>query len=324
VSDTPSNVVLARLNSLAPQQSKNAALDYLTWTSGGATALLNQTNPAPTAPSMFPSKTALAVSASTAAPTQQLTFTATVTGVIPPTGNVSFTSGSTTLGAASLTNGVATLSISFPATGTYAVTASYAGDANNQTSSSNPVSVAVTPVTSKTTLTISTSSANPNQQLTFTATVTGSNPTGDVTFISGSTTLGTASLANGTASLPFSFTTAGSFTVTANYAGDAANLASSSNTITVTVVAPDFTVSASPTTATHRAWSIGNDDPLHRATRRLHRNRDVLLRNPASRSGLHLRPCLCDPGQRSNSYNHSYDYNHRTNDCPVTHAWHAA
>jgi hypothetical protein len=143
VLETPSNVVLARLNNLVPQQSKNAALDYLTWTSFGATALLNQTNPAPTAPSLFPSKTALAVSANNAAPTQQLTFTATVTGVIPPTGNVSFTSGSTTLGTASLTNGVATLSISFPTAGTYAVTANYVGDANNQPSSSNPASVTV-------------------------------------------------------------------------------------------------------------------------------------------------------------------------------------
>jgi Bacterial Ig-like domain (group 3)/FG-GAP-like repeat len=250
LSEVTANAVLARLNNLVPQQSKNTALDYLTWTSGGATALLNQTNPAPTAPSLFPSKTALAVSANNAAPTQQLTFTATVTGVIPPTGNVSFTSGSTTLGTASLTKGVATLPISFPATGTYAVTASYAGDANNQTSSSNPVSVAVAPVTSKTTLTVSTSSANQNQQLTFTASVTGSNPTGNVTFVSGSTTLGTASLTNGTASLPFAFTTAGSFTVTANYAGDAANLASVSNTVTVAVVGPDFTVSASPATAT--------------------------------------------------------------------------
>jgi hypothetical protein len=133
----------ARLNNQVPQQSKNAALDYLTFSSGGATALLNQTNPAPTAPSLFPSKTALAVSANNAAPTQQLTFTATVTGIIAPTGNVSFTSGSTSLGTTSLTNGVATLPISFPTAGIYAVTATYAGDANNQPSSSSPVTITV-------------------------------------------------------------------------------------------------------------------------------------------------------------------------------------
>lgn len=103
---------------------------------------------------------------------------------------------------------------------------------------------------SRTTLSVSANSANPNQQLTFTAAVTGSNPTGNVTFTSGNTTLGTASLTNGIASLPFAFTSAGSFTVTANYAGDAANLASASNALTVTVAAPDFTVSASPTAAT--------------------------------------------------------------------------
>lgn len=240
----------ARLNNQVSQQSKNPTLDYLTFSNGGATALLNQTNPAPTAPSRFSSKTALAASATAAAPAQQITLTATVTGIIPPTGTVSFTSGSTTLGTATLVNGVATLPISFPATGTYAVTANYPGDANNLPSSSSPVSVAVAPVASKTTLTVSSGNANPNQQLTFTATVTGSNPTGNVTFTSGSTTLGTASLTNGAASLPFAFTTAGTFTVTANYAGDAANLASVSTALTVTVAAPDFTVSASPTTAT--------------------------------------------------------------------------
>ena len=133
----------ARLNNQVSQQSKNAALDYLTWTSGGATALLNQTNPAPTAPSLFPSKIALAVSANNAAPTQQRTFTATVTGIIAPTGNVSFTSGSTSLGTTSLTNGVATLPISFPTAGIYAVTATYSGDANNQPSSSSPITITV-------------------------------------------------------------------------------------------------------------------------------------------------------------------------------------
>jgi hypothetical protein len=143
LSEVTANAVLARLNSLAPQQSKDTALDYLTWTSGGATALLNQTNPAPATPSLFPSKTALAVSANNAAPTQQVTFTATVTSIIAPTGSVSFTSGGTTLGTTSLTNGVATLPISFPIAGKYAVTATYDGDANNQPSSSSPVTITV-------------------------------------------------------------------------------------------------------------------------------------------------------------------------------------
>ena len=147
----------ARLNNQAPALPKDNSLDYLAFTSNGATTLLNQTNPTPAAPTELPSKTTLAVSASIAAPTQQLTLTATVTGL---------------------------------------------------------------------------------------------NPTGKVTFTSGNTTLGTASLNNGVASFLFAFTTAGNFTVTANYTGDANNLASFSNPVPVTVATPDFTISATPTTAT--------------------------------------------------------------------------
>jgi hypothetical protein len=112
------------------------------------------------------------------------------------------------------------------------------------------VSVTVAAVASKTTLAVSTANANPAQQLSFTATVTGFNPTGNVTFVAGSTTLGTALVTNGVATLSTSFAAAGSYTITANYAGDIANLASTSNSVSVSVVTPDFTVSASPTTAT--------------------------------------------------------------------------
>jgi hypothetical protein len=239
------SVALARLNNQAPALPNDHALDYLVFSNGGATSLLNLNNPTPTAPAPVPSSTTLTASASSAAPNQPLTFTATVTGA-SATGNVSFVSGSTALGTAPVTNGVATLTISFAAAGAYSVTASYPGDSNNTASSSNAVPVTVAAVASKTTLAVSTASANPSQQLSFTATVTGFNPTGSVTFVAGSTTLGTAPVTNGTATLPFSFAAAGSYTITANYAGDAANLASSSNAVSVSVVTPDFTVSASP------------------------------------------------------------------------------
>jgi hypothetical protein len=243
---------LARLNHQAPSLATDHALDYLVFSNGGATSLINQTNAKPTTPSPLPSKTVLAVSANSAVPNQQLTFTATVTG-INPTGSVSFVSGSTTLGTATVTNGTASLSASFAAVGTYPVTAAYAGDSNNLASVSSVVSISIAAAASKTTLAISAGSANQNQQLSLTATVTGANPTGSVSFVSGSTTLGAASITNGTATLPFSFTAAGTYIVTANYAGDVANLASTSNAVSVTVVAPDFTVSASPSTATIKA-----------------------------------------------------------------------
>jgi hypothetical protein len=134
--------VLARLNSQAPQAANDNALDYLSFSSGGATSLLNQTNPAPAAPTPLPSKTTLAVSANNAAPNQQLTFTATIGG-ISPTGTVSFTSGTTSLGTAPISNGTAVLPFAFVTSGTYAVTATYAGDSNNLASTSNSISITV-------------------------------------------------------------------------------------------------------------------------------------------------------------------------------------
>jgi Bacterial Ig-like domain (group 3)/FG-GAP-like repeat/FG-GAP repeat len=240
---------LARLNNQAPMLPNDNASDYLTFTNGGATSLLNLTNPMPAAPAPLPSKTALTLSTSSAAPGQQLTATATVTGA-SPTGSVSFTSSGTTLGTAPVVSGVATLQFSLPATGTFSITANYAGDTNNTSNTSNAIPLSIALVQSTTSLAVSAMNANLNQQLNLTATVTGVNPTGSVTFVSGTTTLGTATVSNGTATLPYSFTAAGTYAVVANYAGDSANLASTSNSVSVVVIAPDFTISASPSSAT--------------------------------------------------------------------------
>ncbi|MBB5329920.1 FG-GAP-like repeat-containing protein [Tunturiibacter gelidoferens] len=239
----------ARVNNQAPVGSSDHTLDYLFGTGGAVVSLVNQLNPAPSAPVALSSKTVLAASANSAAPGQQLTLTATVTGGTP-TGTVSFVAGGKTLGTAPLTNGTATLAVSFPAAGSFAVIANYSGDSNNTPSSSNPLSLAIAPVASKTTLTISSASAGTNQQLTFTATVSGLNPTGTVTFASATATLGTASLTNGVATLPFTFTTAGSYAVTASYAGDLDNSSSTSAAVTVAIATPDYSITASPSSAT--------------------------------------------------------------------------
>jgi hypothetical protein len=243
---------LARLNDQAPNLPGDNTLDYLSFNGPAVTSLLNQLNPAPTPPAPLPSKTTLAASANSAAPGQQLTFTAAVTGSTP-TGTIYFVAGGKTLGTASLTNGTATLAVSFPATGTVAVIANYTGDSNNTPSSSNPLSLAIAPVASKTTLTISSANAGTNQQLTLTASVSGLNPTGTVTFASATATLGTAPITNGVATLPFAFTAVGRYTVTASYAGDIANLSSLSAPVTLTVTAPDYTITASPSSATIKA-----------------------------------------------------------------------
>ena len=65
----------------------------------------------------------------------------------------------------------------------------------------------------------------------------------------GSTSLGTATLTAGVATLQTSFATAGSYAVTAAYAGDQNNAASTSSAVTITIAAPDFTIAATPTSA---------------------------------------------------------------------------
>jgi hypothetical protein len=141
-SDQSTGGVLGRLNNQAPKLPNDDVLDYLSFSVGAVIPLLNQANPKPAAPAKATSNTVLAVSANTAGENQQLTFTATVTG-FSPSGNVSFTSGTTTLGTAPVTDGTATLSTSFNTAGTYAVIAGYTGDSENQPSTSNAVSIAV-------------------------------------------------------------------------------------------------------------------------------------------------------------------------------------
>jgi hypothetical protein len=131
-----------RLNNQGRPPPGDPALDYLTFTNNGATSLLNQTNPAPTAPSLIQSSIKLVVSSGSAMPNQQLTFTATVTGA-NPTGTVTFVNGTTPLGTATIINGTATLSTSFAAIKTYSVIANYAGDNVNLPSISNAVSITI-------------------------------------------------------------------------------------------------------------------------------------------------------------------------------------
>jgi Bacterial Ig-like domain (group 3) len=84
-------------------------------------------------------------------------------------------------------------------------------------------------------------------QITLKTTVTGSLPTGSVSFAAGATSLGKATLSSGVATLQTSFAAAGSYPITATYQGDANNLGSVSSAVTVVIAAPDFTVAATPT-----------------------------------------------------------------------------
>jgi hypothetical protein len=166
-----------------------------------------------------------------------------------PTGSVSFAANGNSLGTEALANGTATLQTSFANAGSYTVTATYEGDSNNTGSTSATVAVTVGQAVSSTTLQAP-GAGNVNGQITLKATVSGDNPTGSVSFSVGSTSLGTATLASGVATLQTSFAAAGSYPVTAAYQGDQNNAASTSSAATIVIAAPDFTVTATPTSGT--------------------------------------------------------------------------
>jgi hypothetical protein len=247
---------LARLNNQAPALTSDKSLDYITPTtdgltvsSTGITVLLNSTNPAPSAPNPLPSKTTLSASSSSIVAGQQVTLNATVTG-LNPTGTVTFSSSTTVLGMSNVINGTATYVATLNTAGMVSISASYGGDTNNQISNSSAVSIQVGQAGTITTLTAGSATVNLTKSVSLLASVAGLSPTGSITFSNGSNTIATVPLANGAASYIWTPSAAGMYSVVAKYAGDANNQASSSSTASIVVVAPDFTVTANPTSAT--------------------------------------------------------------------------
>ncbi|MGA2019216.1 MAG: FG-GAP-like repeat-containing protein [Candidatus Sulfotelmatobacter sp.] len=216
----------------------------------GATVLLNATG----------SVNTLASSANPAAASQTITFTATVSANVRgvtavPTGTVTFLNGATSLGSATLTGGVATFNVSTLAVGTYSITAQYSGDSNFHSRTSTVLSQVVTLATDATLLASSLNPAPVGQSVTFTATITSTSggttatPTGTVTFSDGSTLLGPTPLTGGVATFSTSSLALGNHSITAQYSGDA-NFASASSGLTQVVVAPDFSLAATPPSVT--------------------------------------------------------------------------
>lgn len=192
--------------------------------------------------------TSLAASPSPALVGQTVVLTATVTGS-SPIGTVTFKDGTTTLGSAQINLGKATYSTTFTTSGAHNLTASYGGDTGNASSTSSTTSLAVTKVTSTTALAVSPNPAQVAQTVVLTATVSGANPTGKVTFKDGTTTLGTGTLSAGKAIYNATFATAGSHSLTASYGGDTVNNTSASSAVALMVnskVITSTTLSASP------------------------------------------------------------------------------
>ena len=198
------------------------------------------------------------------------------TGNIIPTGSVTFTLGSVSLGIVNLTvsGGVATASLTVFASqltaGNNTIAASYAAT-NGFLSSSGwvTVSLAVSAIGTTTTLTATPASIGASGSTTLTATLkadnSGTTPTGSVAFKLGGTSLGAASLSGSggaaTASLSVngSQLTIGSNTITAWYTGSGALLPSSSS-VTVNVTAPAVTLKM-PAITNAASYALGAVSP---------------------------------------------------------------
>lgn len=212
-----------------------------------------------------PSTTTLSLSSATVTAGQTVTFTATVSGPsgvkTVPTGTVTFLNGTGTLGSGTLGgSGTATYSTSLLNATTYTVTASYGGDSNFSGSVSSAKTLVVDPISTTTKLTTSAANANLGASLTLTATVTSSSgtPAGTVTFMNGSTTLGTGTLnGSGVATYITSSLAAGSYSLVADYGGNTTYAASTSSAVKQTVTAPAFTIGVSPSTVTVNQGSNG-------------------------------------------------------------------
>jgi hypothetical protein len=181
-----------------------------------------------------------------------ITFTAMVTSNGgSPTGSVGFyANGITLLGTGTLEpGGTATFTYSGLAAGSYQMTAVYAGDTNNAGAASGAVTQVIGVIPTATALGVS-STAGTTPAAILVATVmgtTGPAPTGTVTFSSGSTTLGSATLdASGVATLNPNLTSGVSYTVSAAYGGDALHGPSASAAISVSGTPTDYTITVNP------------------------------------------------------------------------------
>jgi len=217
---------------------------------------------------------------------QRVTFTATVKAVIGngvPSGTVTFLDGTTTLGSATLSGGKASYSSSTLVAGSHSITVSYSGSSTYTPSTSAVLTQTVDQATTTTKLSSSNNPSVYGQRVTFTAVVTanapgGGTPTGTVTFMNGTSVLGSGTLSGGRATLSTSALTPGSYSISVNYSGDANDMASSS--IVVTQVVNEASTSATLTssknpsvfgqsvtfTATIRAVSPGAGTPTGMVT----------------------------------------------------------
>jgi trimeric autotransporter adhesin len=176
-----------------------------------------------------------------------------------PTGTVQFLVNGVSYGSpVTIKSGVASQTITGLPAGTTTINAIYSGDSNFAGSSGTSLVIQIALAPTATALTSTISSATPvppGTSVTLTATISGAvngvEPTGTVSFLSGTTVLGTEPVStSGTATLTSTALPQGTYAVTASYSGDSGFAASSSTAVTISILPPQFLVSSTPSSLT--------------------------------------------------------------------------
>lgn len=190
--------------------------------------------------------TNLSASTSTTAIGSSVALTAKLTPATV-TGAVTFYSGSTAIGTANVTAGVATLTTMFSAPGNTLLKAVFAANAAWETSTSNQVSLFVSGNSPSTVLLqAAPTSLVIGYSSTLTATVSPVAASGTVVLYDGTRAIDVASVAGGTAVFVDTFMTAGPHSLTAVYSGNTTYLSSTSSPFILNVSNPG----SAPTTTT--------------------------------------------------------------------------
>ncbi|HEX4772356.1 MAG TPA: Ig-like domain repeat protein [Bryobacteraceae bacterium] len=191
-----------------------------------------------------------------------ITFTASVAPAHnePVTGTVNFKDGTVSLGAVGIDPAThkASLVKHFLAPGTHQITATYGGSADFVASVSPAMTETINKATTSTTIASSLNPSAYGKSVTFTATVTsptGGSAGGTATFKSSGVTIGTGTLNSMTHQATFAMSTliAGPHQISATYAGNTNEAASSSAVLTETVdkAATTTTLASSGNPSTH-------------------------------------------------------------------------
>jgi lysophospholipase L1-like esterase len=148
------------------------------------------------------------------------------------------------LGQASITHGIATLTLPNLPVAAYNISASYSGDTNDSAGISNSISAQVLLNPSTISLAALPASVPYTTPLTLTANVTPASATGTISFFDGSNMIASATLTNGIASAHLATLAVGTHSLHANFAGSALVAASASVGTTILAITDDNTATA--------------------------------------------------------------------------------